>query len=783
MTQKTDPISAARPDASEPKEAPDQEQDQASPRAWHAPSRKPRRMARFRLWVRRSGVGLKLEISLAIIAVASGIATYIALSRKGAAEDVADGLVATLLLLNLVLLVSLAALVARRVVRVWFARKEGSAGSRLHLRLVALFAAIASVPPVIMAILSVLFLQYGVQNWFSDSVRGALNNSLEVADAYIEEHRQNIKLDLIAMSNDLNRVALQGERDREFLQGLVEEQALLRSLQEVIVFSSNGRVLAKYSFNLDLSANRVPESVMRRVTGGEQVIIADPGDDQVRALTRLDQFYDAFLYIGRRVDPRVTAHVEAARRAVETYRTLESQRSSVQLRSNAIFIVVTLLILLAAVWIGLWFANRLVAPISQLVEAANRVRQGDLTARAEGPGGPDEIGVLSRTFNRMTRQLEAQRRELVSTNRELDDRRSFLETVLEGVSAGVLGVTEEGMIHLPNRSACDLLGIAPDLLLGRPLAEIAPQMASLLADASQSNHKIAQTQVTVMRKDQARTLLVRVTAEADGYKGGMGGYVVTFDDVTDQLRDQRTAAWADVARRIAHEIKNPLTPIQLSAERLQRKYVREIVSDPAVFSQCTETIIRQVGDLRRMVDEFSSFARMPAPVFKSENLHDIIRQTVFLQEMGQRDVTFETRLPEHALKMVCDGRLLAQALTNLLKNARESISARIEDGDKSPGLIQLTLQSAEDQVDIIIADNGRGLPEDADRLVEPYVTTRAKGTGLGLAIVKKIAEEHGGALLLANGRDGGAVVTLRFAADYLEKQATNEPERDKRAAE
>lgn len=729
------------------------------------------RIRDLRLWARRVGIGLKLEIGLAVIAVLSGIATYIALSRKNAAEDVADGLVATLLLINLVLLMTLASLVARRVVKVWFARRKGSAGSRLHLRLVALFAAIASVPPIIMAVLSVLFLQYGVSNWFSDSVRGALNNSLEVADAYIEEHRQNIRLDLIAMTSDLNRAAGEAERDRAYLQRLVEEQVLFRSLQEAVVFDSTGRVLAKYSFNLDLSANRVPETVMQRAIGGEQVVIADPGDDQVRALARLDGFYDAFLYVSRQVDPRVTAHVEAARRAVETYRTLEGQRSLVQFRSNAIFIVVTLLILLAAVWIGLWFANRLVTPISHLVAAANRIRQGDLTARIAGPAGPDEIGVLSRTFNRMSRQLETQRRELVSTNRELDERRSFLETVLEGVSAGVLGVTADGIVHLPNRSACDLLGVAPEDLVGAPLIEIAPQMAPLLAGASKSGQRTAQAQVTLIRGEQARTLLVRVTAEADNIH--ITRYVVTFDDVTDQLRDQRTAAWADVARRIAHEIKNPLTPIQLAAERLQRKYEKEITTDPGIFTQCTETIIRQVSDLRRMVDEFSSFARMPAPTFREENLRDIVRQTVFLQEMGHSEISYNLDLPDEAVILTCDGRLLAQALTNLLKNSQESITGRMEAGDNSAGEISVSLQDTDDLIEVSVSDNGLGLPEDRDRLVEPYVTTRAKGTGLGLAIVKKVVEEHGGQLLLSNRTEGGAFISLRFSRKKLKTRSMN----------
>jgi len=743
--------------------------DQAASKTDRSPA--IRRLARLRLRLRRGGVGAKIEIGLAILAVASGVGTYAALSRESAAARPGDGLVATLLLVNLVLLVTLAALVARRAVSVWLARRQGSAGSKLHLRLVGLFALVAAVPSVIMAVLSALFLQYGVQNWFSETVRGALNNSLEVAEAYIEEHRKNIKLDLIAMANDLNRSAGRAEREPDFLDQLVENQAIFRALQEAIVFDSTGRVMAKYSLDLDLSANRVPNAVMQRVQEGELVVISNPGDDQVRALAKLDSFFDAFLYVSRSVDPRVTAHVEAARRAVETYRNLEGQRSSVQLRSNAIFIVLALVMLLVAIWLALWFSNRLVAPISGLVAAANRIRQGDLSARADGPAGPDELGVLSRTFNRMTRQLEAQRRELVSTNRELDDRRRFLEAVLEGVSAGVLGVTPEGRVHLPNRSACELLGLDADRLTGRHLGQVASEMARLLDDAAASPEKTAQAQVELAHGDQLRTLLVRVTAETDG--ASLAGFVVTFDDITQQLRDQRTAAWADVARRIAHEIKNPLTPIQLSAERLRRKY-GDALGDAGVLLTCTDTIIRQVGDLRRMVDEFSAFARMPAPDFAPRKLGELIRESVYLQEMGDSGIDFAFDLPEEDIELVCDGRLIAQALTNLVKNAAESIETRLETEGGEPGRIALRLMGDSQRVDMVVEDNGMGLPEDADRLVEPYVTTRAKGTGLGLAIVKRVAEEHGGRVDWRNAAAGrGAASTISISLQELEKRVSS----------
>ena len=737
-------------------------------------TRRMRGFLKLRILMRRAARLVKLEILLAVLAVFSGTATFVALSEDAPSASNGNGLVTTLLLLDLVLLVSLAALVARRVVSLWLERRKGSAGSKLHLRLVGLFALVAAVPPVIMAILSALFLQFGVENWFSSSVRGALNNSLEVAEAYIEEHRNNIELDLVAMATDLNRAGMRAEQDKDFLQRLVTEQAILRSLQEAIVFDSNGRVLAKYTFDLDLSANRVPQAIMQRIRDGERVVISNPGDDQIRALIRLDSYLNAYLYISRPVDPKVTAYVEAARGAVSTYRQLEKQRSSVQLRTNAIFIVIALLMLLAAVWIGLWLANRLVTPISRLVRTAERVRQGDLTARAEGPSGPDEIGVLSRTFNRMTRQLEAQRRELVSTNRELDERRRFLEAVLEGVSAGVLGVREDGVVHLPNLSACELLGCRPEDLIGRALSDVVPAMAPLLREAGKSRQNTAQAQVAIKRDGQARMLLVRVTVESQG--GKRTGYVVTFDDITEQLRDQRTAAWADVARRIAHEIKNPLTPIQLSAERLRRRFEKE-VEDPATLTTCTDTIIRQVADLRRMVDEFSAFARMPAPVFQATDVNEVIREAVYLQELADSRIEVSLDLPGTPVEMVCDSRMVSQAVTNLIKNAIESVAARLNEAATPPGKVRIALELADDTVAIAVEDNGLGLPEDADRLLEPYVTTRAKGTGLGLAIVRKIVEEHAGDLALQNRDSGGAKITLRFFRTRLEEKGVAEDAR------
>jgi two-component system nitrogen regulation sensor histidine kinase NtrY len=425
--------------------------------------------------------------------------------------------------------------------------------------------------------------------------------------------------------------------------------------------------------------------------------------------------------------------------------------------------VVSLVILLSAIWLGLWAANRLVRPISSLIGAAERVSEGDLKAQVEVERSDDEVGLLGRAFNRMTGQLDAQRTALVSANRQNDERRRFTEAVLAGVSAGVIGLDRDGAITIVNRAAARLLGAAPEEIEGRRYSDAVPELAALIGRAISEPVGRSSGEVTVKRGTTSRVLSVQVSSErgADG-----SGFVATFDDITDLVSAQRTAAWADIARRIAHEIKNPLTPIQLSAERLKRKYASEISTDPEVFAQCTDTIIRQVGDIGRMVDEFSSFARMPTPVMRRENAQELIQQAVFLQRVAHPQITFETRAPKEPVYLECDGRLVAQALTNVLKNAGEAVGARIAKGDDAtPGRIVIALEPGDNSIVFRVTDNGVGLPhEHRDRLTEPYVTTRAKGTGLGLAIVRKVIEDHGGEIVLQDAGENqhGAEIVLTF---------------------
>src|SRR5215467_72626 len=720
-------------------------------------------MRQVRIWAGRVGLGRKIAIALAIAALGSGIATYLALTGAPPFGPRPNA-VLSLLNLDLILLLALGAVIAKRLVEVWAERRRGLAGSRLQIRLVILFSLIAVLPTIIIAGFSYLFFSFGVENWFSDKVRTALSESLAVAEAYLHEHQQAIRADVLAMANDLNRDAVKLALNPEHLEQVVSAQAALRGLTEAMIFDRAGHVLARSSLSFVLGFEPVPEEAMRRADEGDVAIMTNDSDDRVRALVRLNQFGDVYLYVGRFIEPRVLSHMEETQRAAAQYEQMEGQRSGFQITFALIFMMVAMLFLVAAVAIGIHFATQFAGPVSRLIVAAEQVRGGNLAARVPEGEKDDELASLSRAFNRMTYQIESQQRELREANRQLDERRRFTETVLTGVSAGVIGLDSLGRVNLPNRSASALLGADLEQSIGQDLAEVAPEMAGLLAEAERRPERLAESHVQLVRGNSTRTLLVRIAAEHNG--PDISSFVVTFDDITELLSAQRKAAWADIARRIAHEIKNPLTPIQLSAERLRRRYLKEIKKDAETFTVCTDTIIRHVGDIGRMIDEFSSFARMPAPVLKLENLVEIVHRAVFLQRTAHPEIAFAAVFPKNPVAVRCDARLVGQALINILKNAIESIQARVaEQAASSPGRICVTVVDATGRASVIVEDNGKGLPRhDREQLTEPYVTTRAKGTGLGLAIVKKIMEDHEGQLVLEDAEPEGAKVSLVFSS-------------------
>ena len=714
------------------------------------------------VWAARAGLANKLALLLTVAAVVAGVATYAALTESPALGGDADT-VNLLLNLDLAILLLLSLVIGRRILLLWLRRRRGIAGSRLHTQLVALFSVLAVAPAIIVAAFSALVFYLGVQAWFSERVSTAINESLSVAQAYLAEHQQTLRADALSMANDLNREMPRLVDDSPFFNQMVSTQAILRGLSEALIFDRSGRTLARSNLTFTLQFEQISDNLLEQARQGDVVLLTNESDDRVRALIQLDRFVDTYLLIGRLVEPQVIGHMVRSQGAVAEYQQLESRRSTIQITFTLIYIVVAVLLMLVAVWIGLVFADTLVRPIGALIGAAERVRAGDLTARVEAPSKGDELGTLSRAFNRMTSQLESQQRELIEANRQLDLRRRFTETVLSGVSAGVLGLDENTRINLPNRSATELLGLGLESLAGQKLTDVVPELSELMAQSRRRPTRLVEGQVMIQRGNDRRTLLVRIAPER--VQGEVRGYVVTFDDVSELLSAQRKAAWADIARRIAHEMKNPLTPIQLSAERLKRKYLKQIDSDPETFVTCTDTIIRQVGDIGRMVDEFSSFARMPAPVIQTEDIANIVEQAVFLQRNAHRRIEFVLSVPEERPLVQCDGRLVSQALTNLLQNAVDAITGAGEGaaGRRPKGRVDIGLTVDDQSAIVTVEDNGPGLPtEDRDRLTEPYVTTRSRGTGLGLAIVKKIMEDHGGRLLLAYRDGGGPRVQLVF---------------------
>ena len=711
----------------------------------------------------------RLAACVGVLAAASGAATYAILTGLTPYQPDRAGLIA-ILLVNLSLVLTLGALIAWRLVRLWADRRSGRAGAKLHVRLVTWFSAIAVVPAILVAIFAAVTLNLGLEAWFSNRVKDALDGAVNVAQVYVKEHEASILGDIGYISNALQQDPQLFDEDKHVRADLLFTKlgtvTQNRGLQAAYILDGKGRILG--STKQQSVKDPRPPTPADIVQARSSVVLDTPDNGTVTALVQLQALNDAYLEVVRVVDPKVFGYYLRTRAAVSEYNRLNQSRLEVQLVFAAMYAVVSLVILLAAIWSGLWAANRLVRPISGLIDAAERVSEGNLDAQVEVERDDDEIGTLGVTFNRMTQQLSAQREDLIAANRLIDQRRRFTETVLSGVSAGVIGIDNDGHITIVNRAAARLLDAAPEDMEGRHYSESVPELATLIRRALSEPAARAGGEVSIKRAGKPRSLSVQVSSEQGATAQG---FVVTFDDITDLVSAQRTAAWADVARRIAHEIKNPLTPIQLSAERLKRKYAGEISSDPDIFKQCTDTIIRQVGDIGRMVDEFSSFARMPAPVMRRENAQELLQQAVFLQRVANPAIAFKTDAPREPVHFEADGRLVSQALTNVLKNAGEGIAARLAKGDDEPGRIAIALVPNGANFAFRVTDNGIGLPpQHRDRLTEPYVTTRAKGTGLGLAIVRKIMEDHGGEITLGDAEGGeGAEVTLTFP--YVQKTA------------
>ena len=662
----------------------------------------------------------------------------------------------SLMLLDMALiLLAMTYAVSRRATALWARARSGLIGTRLQSRIIMMFCVIAIIPTITVSLFSAYFFNYGIKTWFDGRVSHALEDSIVVATAYLDEHKGAIRGDALSMApgiaSNLQLISSNPKRFSDILNDQIESH----DLSEAIIFDGHN-VLARTSLSFSLMFERLPEEVIRRADAGNVVVFGE-NQDKIQAVLKVSNAPRLYMMVSRVVDPTVLQHMESARRSVAQYQELQNDISVLQQQFFMIFILVALLVLLASVWAGMKLAVRLIDPLLGLMAATERVRAGDYSIKVPEGRADDEIANLGRTFNRMTGQLEAQRRDLMEANRLGDERRRFAEAVLSGVSAGIIAVDAKAEITLNNRTALALLGVPNDQsIITKNITELLPEVTPILAQAQARPDRIASGNIVTGAGAERMTLHVQVVAER--FNQAIEGFIVTFDDITELVVAQRSAAWADVARRVAHEIKNPLTPITLSAERLRKKFGPEITSDRESYDRYLDTIARHVRDIGRMVEEFVAYARVPTAKFSDENLNNIIRKSVFSERTVHADIEYTLSLPEAPTMLNCDEAQIGQILTNLLKNAGEALEQT-----PAPKSIALDLQQTETALVLTIRDNGPGFPTDLlEKLTDPYVTTRAKGTGLGLSIVKRTMEEHGGSIALANAPAGGAEVTLTF---------------------
>ena len=675
-----------------------------------------------------------------------------------------DNVVLGLFIANISTILLLFALVVVEGWAIVAAWRAGAAGARLHIRVVALFSVIAAAPVMLTALVGSVTLDRSLNPAFMQDVRGFVLNTIEAARLFREGQCRSLLQEARLTALDLDRGKVMFTADRSLFNEYFASRAKFLGFSAAALMKPDGTMI---------------ERVDMGPTGGTGTTIVKPADtdfadakkneplclllDEGRtfvALRPLASFPDTYLYAARPVDSFTIEFPKEANRLVVLYDAFDSHRRSISIAFATMYVSIALIMLLSATWLGLAFANRLVEPIRRLISATDQVASGNLFVQVEVDRSEGDLAHLGETFNKMTSELRLQQNRLVAASTLIDERRIFTEAVLSGVPVAVVGVGPAGEITTLNPSAEQLIPqTGQGDITGQKVEDVMPEVASVLAEARASQHRLVQGQVSINRAGRDRLFNVRVTSEPS--MRADKSYVMTLDDISDVLDAQRTAAWADVARRIAHEIKNPLTPIQLSAERLKRKYGRNITVDQDIFYQCTDTIVRQVDDIKRMVDEFSSFARMPKATLERDDLNECVRRVLFLMRVAHPDITFEEQLPGEPVLMRFDRRLISQALTNIIKNATEGIAAR--EAPETPGHITVSLIVG-GNVELNVIDNGKGFPvENRQRLLEPYMTTRAEGTGLGLPIVAKILEDHGGGLELLDAPGGhGARVRLFF---------------------
>lgn len=733
-----------------------------------APAEEPRRWS-VRRWL------VPFAVALALL---SGLLTFLVLTGLTRIDPTPE-VVRSFYLINAGTILLLVGIIVRELWQLILARRRGRAAARLHVQIVSLFSIVAVLPAVLVSVVANVTLERGLDRLFSGPTKEVIQNSLDIARAYMQDHAQLIRGDIIGMANDIAHARPLYDQDRRSFRELLTASAGSRNLPGAMIIDKNTNILESADTGMRLAYSPPAPDFLSNVNENEPEIAVLPDASFVAAVIRLRAFSDTFLYVARPLDPKVVSQLKQTEISVAEYAQIESRRLGIQVAFALMFAVIALTILMASVLIGLNFANSLVAPIRRLMNAAHTVSTGDLHVKVPVHQSEGDLAQLGETFNKMTQELRSQRDELVNASDLIDSRRRFIEAVLSSASAGIIGVDTSGSVGILNRSAEKLIGHSEAETLGHPLSDVLPELDEMMKTSREGTQRLVQGQITITRDGTERNLSVRVSAEKNQPHDS---YIITLDDITELVSAQRTSAWGDVARRIAHEIKNPLTPIQLSAERIRRKFGKDITEakDKQIFEQCTDTIVRQVDDIRRMVDEFSRFARMPKPVMEGEDVADTVRQAVFLMKVAHPEIDIEAEFRDDPLRAQFDRRLISQAVTNIVKNATEAIEqVPPEELGKNGGKGRIDVVVSREGEDVLIdvIDNGIGLPKVArSRLLEPYVTTRAKGTGLGLAIVGRVLEDHGGRIELKDASDfregqRGAWMRMRFAISGEAKKA------------
>ena len=685
-----------------------------------------------------------------------GAATAFALTRVDYLSNDTD-FVMWLIIIDALALLVLGTLVGRQIWRLWSERRQRLAGHQLHWRMAVLFGGVTTFPAIIVTLFALFVVDYSLRGWFAERISTAVNESVRVAESYFDEHARSISGEVLTMANDVNREAYRLVGKGNLMGRYISDQAALRNLSDAIIFDGTGQVLAKSQFAFAVTFTNLESSWVEKARKGEVVVLRADETNKLRAVVKLNSYVDAYLLVGRFIDSKVLLAMDQTRLAASDYQQLGFQQLDLQISFAVLFGIILLLILIASLWIGLNLATAIVGPLGSVIHVAEQVRAGNLSQRVPEDLQLEEISRLGSAFNRMLDELVRSREQLVQANTQIDQRREFTEAVLGGVSSGVVGLDRDGKVTLPNATARELLGKKDTDLIGQKLADVIIEFKGLLAITNQKKRRFGEEQIILQRQNSHLVLRARIVSEV--IEGRVIGYVVTFDDVTSLLSAQRKAAWSDIARRIAHEIKNPLTPIQLASDRLLKKYRPDDQKAADQFEEYVRIIMRQVDDIGRMVDEFSAFARMPQPEMDRHSLLEIVNGQISLFASKDLSLDVEINDAKQDYATICDAGLVRQALTNLLQNAKDSL----QEHHVAAPAIHISMASEDDMISITLVDNGPGFPEmDLGKLLEPYVTTRQKGTGLGLAIVSKIMEDHGGNMQLGKADSGGALVCLKF---------------------